>query len=234
MSRILIVDDDYDTLRYCEGILAPKGHEVLITSEPAKALKMLETHTVDLVIVDIVMPNITGFDFLKALKKIEKFKAPILMLTGRSAPKDVLTSLELGATDYLVKPIDHELLNAKVDTILGKNSSNKEIQFAQGSAHYEAQLNVSAVVTSISEMGVRLHTASYMERNTRTNIETPLFEEIGIAAGTPLRTVSCKPIENDSQHRYEVFLSFIGLDEASMQKIRRWVYNRSVAVKRAA
>lgn len=234
MSRILIVDDDYDVLRYCEGILSPREHEVIITTEPTRALKMLETHSIDLLIMDIVMPTMNGFDMLRELKKNEKNTFPILMLTARSAPKDVIQALELGATDYLVKPIDHHLLTAKIDSILGKVSKHDEIEFAQGAANAASSLTVKSSIVSLSEMGVRMHTTGYMDRNTHTKIESGIFQEIGINPNATFRVVGCHPIENDPAYHYEIYLSFIGLDEASMMKIRRWVYTRTAGAKKAA
>ncbi|MBI2606432.1 MAG: response regulator [Deltaproteobacteria bacterium] len=232
MSRIMIVDDDFDTLRYCEGLLAPQGNEILIHTDAHRALKVLEQHPVDLLIVDIVMPAMSGFDFIHAVKKLEQFNAPILMLTGRSAPKDVLTALELGATDYLVKPIDKDLFVGKIASIIGARPRTPEVRFAQGATDVSAEIAIPARITAVSEMGLTMRTRHYLDRNVHTKVDSPLFEEIGIAK-PQLRAVHSKPVENDAHYRYEVFVSFIGLDQLSMQRIRRWIINRAIATRKA-
>lgn len=232
MSRIMIVDDDFDTLRYCEALLAPQGNEILIHTSAQRALKVLEQHPVDLLIVDIVMPAMSGFDFIHLAKKLENFQAPILMLTGRSSPKDVLTALELGATDYLVKPIDKDLFVGKIASIIGSRPQAAEVRFAQGTADVPAEIAIPARITAVSEMGLTMRTQHYLDRNVRTKVDSPLFEEIGIAQ-PQLRAVHSKPVENDSHFKYEVFVSFIGLDEPSMQRIRRWIINRAIATRKA-
>ncbi|MGE4234406.1 MAG: PleD family two-component system response regulator [Bacteriovoracia bacterium] len=231
MSRILILDDDPDILKFCEGLLVKQGHEVLTSTYPSEALQILSTHNVDLLILDVVMPPISGFDVLRSVRSIEHFNAPVLMLTRRKSPEDVKTAMNLGAVDYMIKPIDADIFISKVGSIIGKKNKSPEVKFAIGPANLEATLSLPAVITSVTEMGVRLRTTTYIDRNIRLVLNSTLFKEIGI--DTPLlRAGGCQPIENDPKYRYETFISFIGLDDVAMQKIRRWINSKAISLNK--
>jgi DNA-binding response OmpR family regulator len=233
MARIMIIDDDFDILRYCDSILSVKGHEVITRTSPKQALETLNHHNVDLLVVDVVMPEMSGFDVLKTVRDIPHFHAPILMLTGRSAAKDVQTALELGATDYMVKPFDRDVFFAKIQSILGTHATGAEVKFASGSTKAKAEVTFPCLIDSVTEMGLTLRTLTYVDRNLRLKINSDVFDEIGISC-PPLRAVTCKPLEEDKEYHYEVFISFIGLDEASMRKIRRWVSARTIQARKAS
>jgi DNA-binding response OmpR family regulator len=232
MSRIMIIDDDFDILRYSDSILGPRGHEVIVNSDPRKALATLASHNVDLLVVDIVMPEFSGFEVLKALQTFKHFHAPILMLTGKSAPHDVKTALTLGATDYMVKPFDRDVFLAKVESILGVQAPAPEVKFAAGSPNAKAEVTLPCLITAVTEMGFTMRTLSYVDRNVRLRINTTLFREIGIDY-PPLRAVSCRPLDDDAEYHYEVFVSFIGLDEHSMKRIRRWIAGSAILKRKA-
>ncbi len=227
MSRILMVDDDFDILKLCQTLLTKRGHEVLISTEAKKAFKILTSHTVDLLVVDIMMPDKNGFELIQELKKLEIFKSPILMLTARSASQDVLKALSLGATDYVCKPFDPDIFLKKIETILGTLAPAPEIHFAKALTHYSAEIKTSSMIRSISEMAIVLYCNQYLENGHKVTLTSTLFEEIGIAC-PPLRTVYCRALTYSLEYHYEVCLSFIGLHESSMQKIRKWIQIKNI------
>ena len=235
MSRILVLDDDSDILKYCDQVLRTSGHEVLTCSDAYTAVSLLEKHNVDLLVVDVVMPQVDGFAFLRTIKKIKANMPPVLMLTGRKSPQDIKTALELGATDYMVKPFDKDVFTAKVESILGKQPEAKQITFAEGTVQAKAELILESTVLGITEMGLKLRSPTAVVRNTRMKVNASIFKEIGIETPT-LRAATCTPHENETGEGvyFEIFVSFIGLDEFSMQKIRRWISNRTIALKKAA
>jgi DNA-binding response OmpR family regulator len=229
----MIIDDDFDILRYADSILGSKGHEVIVNSDPRKALDTLASHNVDLLVVDIVMPECSGFDVLRAVKKLKHLHCPILMLTGKSAREDVRMALSLGATDYMVKPFDRDVFLSKVESIVGMQASAPEVKFAAASPNSHAEVTVPALITGITEMGFTMRTLSYVDRNVRLKTATTLFKEVGIEC-PPLRAVSCRPLDDDAEYHYEVFVSFIGLDEFSMKKIRRWIAGSAIQKRKAS
>jgi DNA-binding response OmpR family regulator len=233
MSRILIVDDDSDVLSFCDAALGAQGHEAVTCSNPRKALATLADHGVDLLVVDVVMPGFNGFDFLRECRRGNRLHAPVLILTGRRSPSDIQTALELGATDYMVKPFDKDVFLKKVESILGLRAAAPDVRFASGAANSKGVLSLPILVSKVTEMGVTLRTTSWVDRKQQLTLSSDLFDEIGIAP-PPLRVASCTPIEDDTEYHYEVFLSFIGLDETAMRKIRRWIASRAILTRKAA
>lgn len=232
MARIMVVDDDSHILKYCDSILGSCGHEVVACSEAYQALEMLATHNVSLLIADVVMPKMNGFKLLEAVKRYPHFNAPILMLTGRRSQQDVQTAVELGATDYIIKPLDRDILLAKIDSVLGHDAPVPEVRFAHGSANAQADVVLPIAIQSVTEMGMVVQMPTYVDRNVRLTVNTDLFSDIGIQCPL-LRTAACKPVAGDGPLRYEVFVSFIGLDENAMQKIRRWIHSRTSSLRKA-
>ena len=99
---IMVVDDDQTVLRLLDRILKPAGYDVILASDGGSALKLAEQHSPDLVILDIMMPGLNGFQVLEFIR--EKSEVPVIMLTGVVEPISVYQSVNLGADDYVRKP----------------------------------------------------------------------------------------------------------------------------------
>jgi two-component system chemotaxis response regulator CheY len=100
-----------------KGVFAKMGVECeyVEAADGEEALQHLETHTIDLVLLDWNMPNLSGIDFLKKVKAIAKFKdLPIVMVTSESAKFNVIEALKNGAADYIKKPINMENFSEKL------------------------------------------------------------------------------------------------------------------------
>jgi len=238
----MVVDDDNDILKFCDTLLAARGYESVTCSSALRAIELLRSHPVDLIVVDIVMPIMDGFDLLKELKRMPQFRAPILVLTGRNATEDVRRAISLGALDYMIKPFDKDVFLAKVESLIGRASRSSlhgpeathhsEVQFAGGSTHAAASVIIPCIVSSVSEVGLVLRSKTYLDRNLKIKIQSPVFSEIGIEPPF-LRTSLCRSI-NDAEYDYEIAVSFIGLDEIAMRKIRRWITARAIAKRKIA
>lgn len=107
IKKVLIVDDDPVQLKLLNGTLSANGFEVLTAAEAADGLQMAIDQEPDLIILDVMMPVINGYNFCHLLKSEEKQKhIPIIMATSRDEKEDVEIGLESGADAYLTKPID--------------------------------------------------------------------------------------------------------------------------------
>jgi DNA-binding response OmpR family regulator len=117
--RILVVDDEPDVVMIIKTTLQAEGYDVASATSGRDALEEAFETTPDLVILDVMMPGMTGFDVLKALKANEKTAiAPVIMLTGVSEKKKIQEALEAGIDYYVVKPFDFDDLLAKVKQAL--------------------------------------------------------------------------------------------------------------------
>jgi DNA-binding response OmpR family regulator len=116
-ERILIVEDERAVARGLEYGLSKEGFSVSIADTGKKALDMARTHRPHLILLDIRLPDISGFDVCRKLRA-EGMRQPILMLTARDEPVDKVLGLELGADDYVVKPYDLRELLSRVRALL--------------------------------------------------------------------------------------------------------------------
>jgi len=116
-ERILIVEDERAVARGLEYGLAKEGFSVMIANTGQKALEMAHTKKPHLILLDIRLPDISGFDICHRLR-IEGMRQPILMLTARDESVDKVLGLELGADDYVVKPYDLRELISRIRALL--------------------------------------------------------------------------------------------------------------------
>ena len=111
---ILIVDDDTSNILNLTHILSP-DYTIYVVKNGTKAVKAAEKYIPDVILLDIVMPDMDGYDVISALKKIEKLKnIPVIFITGLSDAEDEEKGLALGAADYLVKPFSEALVRLRV------------------------------------------------------------------------------------------------------------------------
>ena len=121
MEKILVIDDDVQLSKLIEEFLGTFNYEITIMHEPEPALKFLEKNKMDLVILDIMLPGIDGFQALRKIR--EDSQIPVIMLTARGEVTDRIVGLELGADDYLAKPFEPRELLARIQSILRRSSS---------------------------------------------------------------------------------------------------------------
>ena len=121
MEKILIIDDDVQLSKLIEEFLNTFNYEITIMHEPEPALEFLQKNTMDLVILDIMLPGIDGFQALRKIR--EESQIPVIMLTARGEVTDRIVGLELGADDYLAKPFEPRELLARIQSILRRSSS---------------------------------------------------------------------------------------------------------------
>lgn len=120
MKSILIVDDETDVLFALKSSLERhKEFKVTIASDGEEALKVLENDTPDLIVLDLVMPKITGQDLLKLIRQnIKTIGTPVIISTGNRETATMVDLMNLGATDYLMKPYDIKELTKTINTYI--------------------------------------------------------------------------------------------------------------------
>jgi len=123
LARILVADDDPLSIKLLNFRLRSVGHEVIFAVDGGEALEIATREKPDLVLLDIMMPVMNGFQVLRKLKSQEETKnIPVIMLTSKVQEKDVVFGLEAGAEDYITKPFSFAELNARVNRALAPRS----------------------------------------------------------------------------------------------------------------
>src|SRR5699024_1920089 len=113
--RILAVDDDNINLQLLKNILSEKKYYIKTATSAKEALNLIESEDWDLVITDVMMPSMSGYELTQSIrKKFSISELPILLLTARGHSEDIYTGFLSGANDYVIKPVDAIELNARV------------------------------------------------------------------------------------------------------------------------
>ena len=121
MPRVLIVDDDPAGRRLIQYMLSSEGHEVITASNGIQGLQTATQQVPDLVILDVMLPGLDGFEVCRRLRTSAKTaQTPIIMLSGKTQSSDRDTGIRMGADEYFVKPVERKELVAAVNRLLGE------------------------------------------------------------------------------------------------------------------
>jgi len=138
-KKILVVDDEKKIVDIVKAYLEREGHQVLVAYEGKSALESARRQSPDLIVLDLMLPEISGWDLCRILRK--ESDVPIIMLTARDETTDKIVGLELGADDYVTKPFDPKELVSRVSAVLrrsgGKTLSKGQLNVADLSIDVE-------------------------------------------------------------------------------------------------
>lgn len=135
--RILVIEDNRDILANVLDYLQLKGYSVDCAQDGLSGLHLATTVHYDLIVLDIMLPGVDGYQVCKRLREDARSEVPILMLTARDALEDRLTGLRAGADDYLVKPFALSELVARIEAILRRSSGGKKRQLKVADLVYD-------------------------------------------------------------------------------------------------
>ena len=119
-SRILIIEDEPAIAENLAALLSAKGHTAAIAPDGAKGIELARKTPFHLILLDVMLPRMSGFDVCKLLRADQRTRAvKIIMVTGLDRMNDVEEAFRAGADDYLIKPFDSERLFKKIEKVLG-------------------------------------------------------------------------------------------------------------------
>lgn len=157
-SRILIVDDDPVNLNVLENILTTERYEIVAVTSGKSALEILDTKEWDLVVSDVMMPQMSGYELTRTIRKrFTVTELPVLLLTARSQPEDIENGFLSGANDYVTKPVDALELRSRVQALTEVRRSARE-RLRMEAAWLQAQIqphflfNTLNAVAALSEV----------------------------------------------------------------------------------
>ena len=125
MAKILIIDDDKELTDLLVEFLSDFKYQTIVYHSPLQALKYLQKKSVDLILLDIMLPDMDGFQVLRKIR--ETSETPVMMLTAKGDVSDKVIGLELGADDYLPKPFEPRELVARIQSISRRVIASKSM-----------------------------------------------------------------------------------------------------------
>ena len=126
MHKILLIDDEQRMLDLLSLYLTPHQYQCTKAQGPREALRYLETQAFDIVLLDIMMPEMSGFELCAKIRSFSD--VPIVMLTAREQQEDIVKGLKLGADDYITKPFNEEELLARIEALLRRQAPKNIIE----------------------------------------------------------------------------------------------------------
>jgi len=172
-TRILVVDDELITIKFLRANLEARGYDVLAAMNGAEALQTIEMELPDLVILDIMMPKMDGFEVCRRLR--EWSQIPIIMLSARGDEKDKVKCLDLGADDYITKPFGASELTARVSAVLRRTETAGSIPTRPSFSSGDLKINFVKRQVTVVDKEVKL-----------TPTEYALLQEFALNAGKVL------------------------------------------------
>jgi response regulator RpfG family c-di-GMP phosphodiesterase len=166
--RILCVDDEPITLNLLAVVLEPQGYEVIKASNGKDAIEMISRQRIDLVLLDVVMPEVSGFEVCRRIKTEERFRhIPVVMITGLGSKEDRIKGIEAGAEDFIVKPFDRAEVLARIKMLLRVKDLNDRLNHA-----YDK-------ITSLTSYGEKIvKTFDPLNFDFTSNIDTLVYQII--------------------------------------------------------
>ena len=131
MFHILVVDDDKNTRMYFEAVLKNNGYTVTVAENGEDALNAMDKEHIDLVVLDIMMPNMDGYEFTETLRQSDN-NLPILMVSAKQLPQDRKKGFMVGTDDYMAKPVDEEEMLLRIKALLRRAKIVNERQIKVG------------------------------------------------------------------------------------------------------
>lgn len=157
--KILVIEDNKDILANIIDYLELRGYIIDCAQDGLSGLHLATTERFDLIILDIMLPGMDGFQVCKRLRNEARCQTPIIMLTAKDALDDRLEGLKSGADDYLVKPFALSELAARIEAILRRSSGNRDKVLQVGDLSYDLDtLDVrrDGVLLKINPIGLKL------------------------------------------------------------------------------
>jgi two-component system, OmpR family, KDP operon response regulator KdpE len=157
--RVLVVDDDPGIRKFVRANLDARDYEVLLAENGLDAIQMFEKAPVDLIILDIMMPFLDGYEVCRRIR--EKSMVPIIMLTAKDSENDKLRCLELGADDYITKPFSLNELLCRIKVIFRRTLEIKNSTFNPKFACGELEIDFNHHMVFLKGQEVNLSSTEY-------------------------------------------------------------------------
>lgn len=217
-NYILLVDDNDSSLTMASFLIEKADSIPVQVKDGFSAIDKLEDHPWRLIIVDLQMPKMSGIELIKRIRGNEKTKkTPILVMSARREAKDVQLSIQTGASDYIVKPVDPLVFAEKLNRLAGKAD-----KWAEYSLESLPEMKVGAVqenieILSLSEISITFRDTKKLAVGDSRRIHGAILDSEG------LDSLQCvvRTSESEGSGKFKTSGTFVGLTETQMQKLRK-------------
>ncbi len=179
MPRILIVEDEPDIALGLKADLTNQGYDVDVVTDGTSAIRRGTAEVWDLILLDIMLPKVDGFDVCRELRRA-RVKAPIIMLTAKTHEAEKVLGLELGADDYVTKPFSPHELRARIKAVLRRFSEDSQGMYRFGDCEVDfdrAELRRSGKPVDITALEFRL-LSTFIRRRGKVLTRTQLIDAV--------------------------------------------------------
>lgn len=216
VKNILVIDDNPSDLTIVKFVLEKaKFHAILLTN-PLEAFDFLANHHIDMIVLDWQMPQMSGMEFLKRIRRDSRYRTlPIMIMSGRNGTKDVKMAIQTGATDYVIKPIDPLIMESKLTRLFGGVDTWSYFRLNPEDEKSKGSILMSVCLTGLAETGCYFKSNAIFSVGQSIDVKLRLLEELGINS-LPLRILSVNNEGKDPVYQ----AAFVGLKEGDLQKIR--------------
>lgn len=217
-NKVLLIDDNPSDRLIVRKLVEKAGLMAAEAGDAAEAMKAMESEEINytLFVVDLQMPKVTGLELVKRLRAMEKHKqTPILILSGKNRPVDVQLAINSGANDYVVKPVDLQIMEQKIQ-LLSKGSSEKWASYDLPEDQRYTTAGFLATSLSVNEVSATVAMPVDLP------VEYCLTLTLDILAAKGMGSIISK-IESktkDPKLGFVYKVNFVGLTEADRKKIR--------------
>lgn len=228
-GKILLIDDNPTDLKVASALLERAGYACECKTNGKQALQWLQTNSCTLILLDIQLPEISGFELLTLIRKNPtSLRTPIIMMSGRNQAEDVKKAIGLGAKDYIIKPIDLLILQEKVDKLTQSFQDEfSGVPLAAGTLP-PVQLSQEAQITQLSEFGLSIESSKQVSP-TETVELSGLTQEIFGKDRVLLRCLNSS--KDPTRPIYKMQFTFIGISETQRQLLRKACRNLWIQLK---
>lgn len=158
---VAVVDDEKKIRETIHSYLNNEGYEIIEADDGQGAVQLVENHDIDLVLLDVMMPNKDGFQALREIRTIRK-KIPVIMLTAKSEEIDKLLGLEMGADDYITKPFSMRELTARIKAVLRRsNADDDQEEQDEVLTRGSIEINLTTYEVKVNNLALNLTPTEY-------------------------------------------------------------------------
>ena len=165
MIKALLIDDDLKLAKLLESYLSKFTITLTSISDPLQAMDAMKQHNPEVIILDVMMPDMNGFDVCRLIRK--KYSVPIIMLSARGEPNDKIQGLDLGADDYIAKPFEPRELVARITSLIRRVPDKRNLEdsiFEVDDLHLEIKMQGKTLDLTTKEYDLIVWKSSYMTK----------------------------------------------------------------------